>query len=415
MTAATALAEAKNVERLKLVRCKNLSDIGIGCIAVGCRKLRLLNLRWCLGVGDLGVGLITVKCKEMRSLDLSYVPVTNKCLSPIFELQYLEDLVLEGCYCIDDDSFVSLKRKCNSLMTLDLSSCQNVSHIGLSSLTASAGCLPELILAYGSPITLPVSDSLQNLSMLKFIRLGGCQVSCSGLKAIGSCIVSILMNLTLLTPKLTRHAGLKSISMCTNPSSLKLGICLNLTDQGLIHVGMNCSNLKELDLYRSTGITDQGISAISHGCASLEVINIAYCRAAVAVGCKQLSKLDIKKCHSIGDTGMIPLTRFSQNLKQINLSYTSVTDVGLLSLASIGRLQNITVLHLKGLTPSGLGAALFACGGLIKIKLQTLFKSLLPQTLFEHLEARGCVFQWRESISGDVDPKLWKHQLDNLD
>lgn len=81
---------------------------------------------------------------------------------------------------------------------------------------------------------------------------------------------------------------------------------------------------------------------------------------------------------------------------QINLSYTSVTDVGLLSLASISGLQNMTILHLKGLSPGGLGAALLACGGLTKVKLQTSFKSLLPQPLLQHLEARGCVFQWRE-------------------
>lgn len=73
--AAGAIAGAKNLERLWLERCKSVTDIGVGCIAVGCRKLRVLSLKWCLGVGDLGVGLIAVKCKDIRSLDLSYLPV----------------------------------------------------------------------------------------------------------------------------------------------------------------------------------------------------------------------------------------------------------------------------------------------------------------------------------------------------
>lgn len=211
-------------------------------------------------------------------------------------------------------------------------------------------------------------------------------------------------------------------------------------------------------LDRSAGISDLGMLAVARGCVGLEMINIAYCNritdgsfvslskcsklntlesrscpfvtsfglAAVAVGCKQLTKLDIKNCRNIDDAGMIPLAHFSLNLKQvttvslslnvmfdgvkhwhliiaghpshtqINLSYTSVTDVGLLSLASISSLQNITILHLKGLSPGGLGAALLACGGLTKVKLQTSFKPLLPQPLLQHLEARGCVFQWRE-------------------
>lgn len=76
---AKALAQAKNLEKLSLARCKLITDMGVGCIAVGCRKLREISLKWCLGVGDLGVGLIAVKCKEIRSLDLSYLPVILCC------------------------------------------------------------------------------------------------------------------------------------------------------------------------------------------------------------------------------------------------------------------------------------------------------------------------------------------------
>uniref|UniRef100_A0A5B6ZCA3 Putative F-box/LRR-repeat protein 3 n=2 Tax=Davidia involucrata TaxID=16924 RepID=A0A5B6ZCA3_DAVIN len=522
-SAAAAIAEAKNLEKLWLARCKSITDIGIGCIAVGCRKLRLISLKWCLGIGDLGVGLIAVKCKEICSLDLSYLPITNKCLPPILKLQYLEDLVLEGCFGIDDDSLAVLKQGCKSLKTLDMSSCHNVSHVGLSSLTSGTGCLRQLILAYGSPITLALADSLQKLSMLQSIKLDGCLVTCSGLKAIGNWCVSLgeislskCMGVTDegLSSLVTKHKdlsklditccrkithvsiahitnsctsltslrmesctlvpreafvligqrchfleeldltdneiddeGLKAISRCSKLSSLKLGICLNINDEGLTHIGMCCSRLIELDLYRSAGITDSSILAIAHGCTGLEMINIAYCKditdsslislskcsklnsfesrgcplitslglAAIAVGCKHLTKLDIKKCYNINDAGMIPLAHFSQNLRQINLSYTSVTDVGLLSLASISCLQSMTILHLNGLTPSGLAASLLACGGLTKVKLQASFKSLLPQLLFQHLEARGCVFQWREKVfQAELDPKCWKLQLEDM-
>lgn len=520
---AAAIAEAKNLEKLWLARCKSITDIGIGCIAVGCRKLRLLNLKWCSGVGDLGVGLIAVKCKEIRSLDLSYLPITNKCLSLILKLRHLEDLILEGCFSIDDDSLAGLKQGCKSLKTLDMSSCQNVSHVGLSSLTSSAGCLQQLILAYGCPVTLSLADSLQMLSTLQSIKLDGCLVTCSGLKAIGNWCVSLremslskcfgvtdnglsslvqkhrdlqklditccrqithvsiahitnsctsLKSLRMescpLVPKeafvlIGQHchlleeldltdneiddAGLESISRCSNLSSLKLGICLDITDKGLAHIGMCCSKLTELDLYRSAGITDSGIMAIARGCRGLEMINTSYCEeitdvslislaecsklntlesrgcplltsiglASIVVGCKQLSNIDIKKCYNINDAGMIPLAHFSQNLRQINLSYSSVTDVGLLSLASISCLQSITILHLKGLTPGGLGAALLACGGLTKVKLHTSFKSLLPPALLEHLQARGCIFQWRDkAIQAELDPKTWKLQLDDI-
>ncbi|XP_030439568.2 F-box/LRR-repeat protein 3 [Syzygium oleosum] len=522
-SAAAAIAEAKNLEKLWLARCKSVTDMGVGCIAVGCRKLRLLSLKWCLGVGDLGVGLVAVKCKEIRSLDLSYLPISNKCLPSIMKLQHLEELVLEGCFGIDDECPVVLKDGCNSLKALDMSSCQNITHVGSSSITNGAGCIQHLTLAYGSPVTFALAASLRRLSMLESLKLDGCLVTNSGLKAIGNCCLSLtelslskcsgvtddglsflvtkhkqlrklditccrkitdvsIAHITSSCPALTSlrmesctrvrkeafvligqrcHAleeldltdnevddeGLKYIARCSKLSILKLGICLNITDEGLSHIGKSCSKLVELDLYRSAGITGLGIHEVARGCPSLETINVSYCNdimdtslialskcerlntleirgcplitslglVAIAVCCRQLSKLDIKKCCNIDDGGMIPLAHFSQNLRQINLSYTSVTDVGLLSLASISCLQSMTILHLKGLTPSGLAAALLACGGLTKVKLQASFKLVLPQPLFEHLEARGCLFHWRNKVlQAELDPKCWKLQLEDV-
>ena len=50
--------------------------------------------------------------------------------------------------------------------------------------------------------------------------------------------------------KASFFAGLKSISRCSKLLTLKLGICSNITDDGLTHVANGCSELKELDLYR---------------------------------------------------------------------------------------------------------------------------------------------------------------------
>ncbi|XP_010264511.1 PREDICTED: F-box/LRR-repeat protein 3-like isoform X2 [Nelumbo nucifera] len=423
-SAAVAIAAAKNLEKLSLARCKSISDSGIGCIAVGCRKLRVINLKWCLGVTDFGVGLLAVKCKDIRSLDLSYVPITNKSLPSILQLQYLEDLVLVGCFGIDDEGIATFSRGCPSVERLNIASCQNVGHVGLSSLTNGARNLRQLILAYGSPVTPALAAALQKLSKLHSIKLDGCMVTCTGLQAIGNCcaslrelslskcpgvtdeglsslllkhkqlrklditccrkithvsianittsctsLISLRMESCSLIPKeafvsigecchlleeldLTDNKiddeGLKSISRCSELSSLKIGICLNITDEGLTHVGMSCPKLIELDLYRCAGITDLGIAAIARGCPRLEMINMAYCKditdsslislskcsrlntleirgcpsissvglSTIAMGCRLLTKLDIKKCHNINDVGILPLAHFSQNLRQ---------------------------------------------------------------------------------------------------
>lgn len=82
---------------------------------------------------------------------------------------------------------------------------------------------------------------------------------------------------------------------------------------------------------------------------------------------------------------------------QINVSDTAVTDVGLLSLANIGCLQNIAVVNSSGLSPSGVAAALLGCGGLRKAKLHASLRSLLPLSLIHHVEARGCAFLWKDN------------------
>ncbi|KAI9074899.1 hypothetical protein K1719_040227 [Acacia pycnantha] len=470
----------KNLVELDLSNATELKDAAASAVAQAKNLEKLWLARW--------VDLIAVKCKELRSLDLSYLPITGKCLSSIVKLHYLEDLVLEGCFGIDDDSLDVFKQGCTTLKRLDISGCQNISHIGLSALTSCSGSIEYLTLSDGSPVTPALAEALNKLPMLQSIILDGCMVTSDGLRAIGSScmslkelslrkclgvtdealsfivskhkdlrklditccrkithlsIVSIVtsckrlsslrMESCTLVPReafvmigqqcdsleeldLTDNEiddeGLRSISRCSRLASLKLGICLNITDKGLAYVGKSCSKLKELDLYRSTGITDLELKTLEiRGCLLVTSKGLA----AIAPNCKQLSRLDIKKCYKIDDSGMIPLACCSQNLKQINLSYSSVTEVGLLSLASINCLHTFCLLTLQGVSPRGLAAALLAFGGLRKVKLHVSLRSKLPEPLIKHIEARGCVFEWSNKVfQAEMDPKCWKLQLEDL-
>ncbi|XP_022848917.1 F-box/LRR-repeat protein 3-like isoform X2 [Olea europaea var. sylvestris] len=529
---AAAIAEAKNLEKLWMARCKLVSDIGIGCIAVGCKKLKLICLKWCVRLTDLGVGLIATKCKDIQSLDLSYLLITEKCLVPILQLQYLKELILVECPGIDDVGLGILKESCKSLevlifsdgliKVLNISKCHNMSNVGLFSLINGAERLSHLSLAYGSAVTDDFAKCWYKLSGLKSIKLDGCLVTFSTIKAIGDWCVSLkelslckcpgvtdegvsyiaqrllqlqklditcchkitcasIDSITNSCSSLTslrmeaccmvaqeaivligqRCQSLKelditdneiddeeSISRCTKLLSLKMGVCPNITDCGLSHVAMSCQKLIELDLYRCISITDDGIAAVANGCPALESINMAHCDkvtdasllslsqclqlkvleirgcpcvssvglSAVATNCKKLSILDIKKCCNIDDTGMISLARYSQYLKQINLSYCPVTDAGLVALASISRLQNMTILHVTGLTPNGVVAALFAFRGLMKVKLHTSFKASIPQSVHSVMEHRGCVFHWRnKAFQVETDPNGWQIQLPRHD
>lgn len=76
---AAAIGRMSKVEHVRMGRCKKVTDLGIGCIAVGCPNLKLLCLKGCVGVTDLGVALIAVKCRRLRSLDVSFTMVYITC------------------------------------------------------------------------------------------------------------------------------------------------------------------------------------------------------------------------------------------------------------------------------------------------------------------------------------------------
>jgi F-box and leucine-rich repeat protein 2/20 len=73
--AAVVIGRMTKVERVRMGRCKKVTDLGIGCVAVGCPKLKLLCLKGCIGLSDLGVALIAVKCRQLKSLDVSFTMV----------------------------------------------------------------------------------------------------------------------------------------------------------------------------------------------------------------------------------------------------------------------------------------------------------------------------------------------------
>ncbi|KAI3729692.1 hypothetical protein L6452_18355 [Arctium lappa] len=116
--------------------------------------------RWELLVPVIYAAFSAVKCKQIRSLDLSHLLITEKCLPLLLKLQFLEILVLEGCCGIGDESLEL--RSPYFIRTLNMSYCENVTHVGLSSLTSTATCLQNLNLAYGPMILVRLMADLKS-------------------------------------------------------------------------------------------------------------------------------------------------------------------------------------------------------------------------------------------------------------
>ncbi|KAK4773077.1 hypothetical protein SAY87_028096 [Trapa incisa] len=161
------VAECRNPMEIDLSNATDLRDAGVAALAAA-RNLEQLWLRRCKLITDMGVGveLVAVKCNDIRTLDLSYLRISSKCLSPILKLQYLEDLILEGCFGLDNDSLAALKHGCNSLK-----------------------------------VTAPLAASLKRLVMLQSLKLDGCSVTNEGFSFLVARQKQLQkLDITLLSP-----------------------------------------------------------------------------------------------------------------------------------------------------------------------------------------------------------------------
>nr|CAB3462824.1 unnamed protein product [Digitaria exilis] len=385
--AAAEVARMRKLQRLSLSRCKQVTDMGLGCVAVGCTDLRDLSLKWCIGITDLGLNLLALKCTKLTTLDLSYTMITKESLLSIIKLTNLQVLTLVGCIGIDDDALSSLEKEYSkSLQVLDMSHCQNVTDVGVSSIVKSIPNLLELNLSYCCPT----------------LKLEGCKFMADGLKAIGSSCVSIrelslsksagvtdtelsfavskLKNLLKLDITCCRNitdVSVVSITRsCTSLISLRMESCSHVSSGALQLIGKHCSQLEELDLTDSD-LDGEGLKALT-GCTNLSSLKIGICLRIsdeglthIGKSCPKLRDIDLYRCGSISDDGVIQIAQGCPMLESINLSYcTELTDRSLMSLSKCTKLNTLEIRGCPRISSAGLSEIAMGCRLLSKLDIK---------------------------------------------
>ncbi|KAK1629403.1 hypothetical protein QYE76_003718 [Lolium multiflorum] len=404
--AAAEVARARGLRRLCLSRCKPVTDMGLGCVAVGCPELRELALNWCLGITDLGVRFLALKCKKLASLNLSYTMISKDCLPAIMKLPNLEVLSLVGCVGIDDDALASLENECSkSLKVLDMSNCQNVTDEGVSSVVKAMPNLLELNLSYCCHVTPSMGKCFQMIPKLQTLKLEGCKFMTDGLKYIGiSCaslrelslskcsgltdtdlsfVVSRLKSLLKLDITCNRNitdASLAAItSSCPSLISLKMESCSHVSSEGLRMIGKRCSQLEELDITDSD-LDDEGLKALS-GCSKLSSLKIGICMKIsdeglmhIGKSCPELRDIDLYRSGAISDEGVTQIAQGCPMLESINLSYcTEITDLSLAALSKCAKLNTLEIRGCPSVSSVGLSEIATGCRLLAKLDIKKCF------------------------------------------
>lgn len=182
--------------------------------------------------------------------------------------------------------------------------------------------------------------------------------------------------------------------------SLDLSVCSRI-DDGTISLLMasgsglgsdsliwaNCARgLKSLVLSRATGLSFSGLEALVNACPLLEKVDVSYCcgfgdqeaaalsfaaelrvlkmdkclnvsdmgLAKIAVRCGKLEQLSLKWCLEITDLGIGLLCKKCIGLKSLDISYLKVTNESLRSIASLQKLEVLTMIKCSLVDNAGL-------------------------------------------------------------
>ncbi|KGN66042.1 F-box/LRR-repeat protein 3 isoform X1 [Cucumis sativus] len=425
-----SISSLPKLETLVMAGCLSVDDAGLQFLEHGCPFLKKLDISRCDGISSYGLTSILRGHDGLEQLDASYCiselstdsiySLKNlKCLKAIrldgtqlsstffnvisVHCEYLVELGLSKCLGVTDANIIQLISRCISLKVLNLTCCHSITDAAISKTATSCLKLMSLKLESCNMITERSLDQLAlNCPSLEELDLTDC------------CGVN--------------DKGLECLSRCSQLLSLKLGLCTNITDKGLIKIGLNCKRIHELDLYRCLGIGDAGLEALSSGCKKLMKLNLSYCNkltdrgmgyighleelcvleirglhnvtsvglTAVAAGCKRLVDLDMKQCQNVDDAGFWALASYAHNLRQLNVSSCAVSDVGLcMMMGNLTCLQDVKLVNLNKVSVRGFDLALRTCCLRIKkVKLHASLRFMLSSETLEILNAWGCKIRW---------------------
>lgn len=334
-------------------RSVSIGDDALVLISLRCRNLNRLKLRACRELTDAGMAAFAKNCKGLKKLS---------CGSCTFGAKGM-NAVLENCSSLEE---ISVKRLRG---ISDVAAAEPIGP-GVAASSLKTICLKEL---YNGVCFGPLIIGAKNLRTLKLFRCSGdwdklfpvitdrvpgiveihlerLQVSDVGLAAISNCLDLEILHL-VKTPECT-NVGLVSIAerckllrklhidgwkanrigdeglvaiakSCSNLQELVL-IGVNPTNVSLQMLASNCQNLERLALCGSDTVGDAEISCIATKCIALKKLCIKSCPVndngleALAGGCPNLVKVKVKKCRGVTPEGADWL-RASRPLLAVNL------------------------------------------------------------------------------------------------
>ncbi|KAK6117303.1 hypothetical protein DH2020_048948 [Rehmannia glutinosa] len=359
-----------------------LSDSGLATVGDRFVKLEKLSLIWCSSITDVGLRSLAEKCKSLRSLDLQGCYIGDKGLAAVGECcNFLEKLNLRFCEGLTDTGLVKLAIGCGgTLKSLGVAACAKITDISFEAVGSHCRSLESLSLDSETIHNKGLLAMAKGCSALKVLKLQCLNITDDALQAVGIFCLSL------------ESLALYSFQKFTDSrlSELALLYCQRIESDGLSEIGKGCKFLQALHLVDCSaigddsicsiarGIGDEALISIGQGC-SLHHLNVSGCHQigdagiiAIARGCPQLSYLDVSVLQNLGDGALMELGEGCPSLKDVVISHCrQITDIGLNHLVRRCTLmESCHMVYCPGITEAGVATMVTTCTRIKKILVE---------------------------------------------
>ncbi|XP_045831886.1 F-box/LRR-repeat protein 2-like [Trifolium pratense] len=272
-----------------------------------------------------------VSLKGLTSLDLSFSLISDELLtSTAMAGLPLRRLVLQSCSGYSYVGIFSLLSKCQSIQHLDIQRTEFLNDHHVVNLSLFLGSLVS--------INLSVCENLTNLALFALVR------NCPSLSeismeytAIGkestensNSLMDFVVNPRIKSLHLAGNSFLRDesftmfASMFPNLQLLDLNKCYGISEEGIYQILRRCCNIRHLNLSCCLRVKLHGMN---FEVPKLKVLNLSYTSVddetlyVISKNCPGLLQLSLERCINVTTKGVNHVVKNCMQLREINLEY----------------------------------------------------------------------------------------------
>ncbi|KAM0060655.1 putative leucine-rich repeat domain superfamily, F-box-like domain superfamily [Helianthus debilis subsp. tardiflorus] len=339
-------------------RSVSIGDDALVLISEYCKNLTRLKLRCCRQLTDLGLARFSRNCKSLKRLSCGSCSFGAKGMNAVVDnCLLLEELSVKRLRGISDGAVAAAE----------------VVGPGAAALSLKFICLKDL---YNAQCFGPLIIGSKNLKTLKLFRCSG---DWDRVMELVTDRVEGLVEVHLERLQLS-DSGLAALSNCRNLEILHVMKTPDCSNLGLISVAENCKLLRKLhvDGWKTNRINDEGLIGVSKYCPNLQelvLIGVNCTRVSLemlATNCQKLERLALCGSETVGDAEISCIAEKCAALKKLCIKSCPISDHGLEALAGgCPNLVKVKVKKCRGVTSDG-ASWLRASRELLAVSLDTV-------------------------------------------